>query len=240
MTTRTWNPVPRMLTDHLWLAVFCWLGFLAVIAAIATAISIFSDLDASVWEDATQIPRWYGFVMGIHLGTHLLPLNIAYGRTRKDFAKEGAIFVLGLSLMMAILIAIGFILEKLLYDAAGWTHDLSDRHLFSTPYQLHLVLVEYWSIFGVWVALASFIGAVFYRFDWNGMILLIPAAIPISLAEMAIGSTWGPMQVVVDRLSVEPPSSAWASAAIAIAAFGVLLAMCWPVVRDIPVKRRSS
>jgi hypothetical protein len=232
--------MPYTLAEQLRLAALSWMALLIIAGGVAVGLWLWSDVDNSIWEDMIQIPRWYAFVMGIFLGSKLLPMNITHGRTRKDFAKEAAVFILVLSLWIAILISAGWLLETVLFRIADWPQTLSSDHLFSRPTQVPLVILEYWFIFGIWLAFAAFIGAAFYRFDWNGLVLLIPAVIPVSLAETSIGQTWGPLTLLDRWFSFDGPNSNVASAAIALGSFALLMAMSWPVIRDVPIRRKSA
>ncbi|MGH2534682.1 MAG: hypothetical protein ACRDJW_20680 [Thermomicrobiales bacterium] len=240
-TKRTWDFPRRMLGDLIGLTLLSWAGFVVVIAAIIAGIAIFDTVDESVWESVAGAPPWYTAFIGGYVFHDLLPLYVAHGQTRRDFAVQATIFTVIFAAAAAVLMAVGFLLERVLYRVADWPQALSGDQLYSSPTDVPLILVEFWLVFLVWTAAGALIGAGFYRSNETGLFTLLPATVVIAAIGIAVGSDWGPFGALIDRVVDEPGNLPLAaSIAIGLGAFALTLATTWPLVRDIPIRTKQS
>lgn len=239
-TDRTWTFPRRMLDDLIGLTLIVWAGYVVVIAGIIVGIATFGAISNSVWEQAIGLARWYVLFIGAYVAYDRLPLHITHGQTRRDFSIQTVIFVVLFTAASAVLTAIGFLLEIGLYRLNDWPRDLSNDHLFSSSGQLGLILTEYWLAHLVWTAVGAFLGAAFYRSDEAGFLAIVPALIPIAAADIALGASWGPVGFVLGRFFDPGAPPIAAAISIGVASFVLALAMAWPVVRDIPIRTKSS
>jgi len=239
---RTWIVPRRLLDDQIGLALLLWAGFVVVIAGIIAGIAIFDTVTGSVWEPVSPLVGWYALYIGIYLARDVLPLHVMYGQTRRECAIQGAVFIVIFAAALAVLITVGLQLERVLYAVAGWPHDLSGDHLFTSAGQIPLIFIQYWLEFLVWLAVGAFVTAAWYRFDANGLLTIALLAIPIGLTGIVLGSTsWGAVGLIVDWFGDEPASPPAALALLVyIASFLLTLAMTWPIVRDIPIRAKKS
>lgn len=237
---RTWSFPGRLLEDHLGLALIAWGALVAVVAATIAGVATVSTISRSGWEMAAAAPPWFAAFIGGYLTNSVLPLHVAHGQTRRDFAIELVILSVLFTAALAILMAIGFLLETLLYRVMDWPRVLSEDHLFTSTTQVPLIFTEFWLTFLTWFGAGAFVAAAWYRSDGEGLIALVPALIPIAITGTALGDSWGPVGFVLGRF-FEPASPPLALAIpICIASFLLTLAMTWPVVRDIPLRSKSD
>ncbi|MGH3392096.1 MAG: hypothetical protein ACRDOO_24750, partial [Actinomadura sp.] len=114
----------RLLAANTFFALLVWAGYFVVVTAITVGIAVFGTLSQSVWEQATQLPRWYALFVGVALVREYLPLYIAHGQTRRQFAAQAAVTVALLAPFLSVLLVVGYLLEKVLYGLAGWPQTL--------------------------------------------------------------------------------------------------------------------
>jgi hypothetical protein len=115
-------PIARLPTSSL-------VPYLVVVAAIAWvfvivlvfAVSIWQDIKISGWNVATaRLARWLVIALGFHLVRHHLALAVSHGRTRREFMGQAAAFTVVLAGAGAVLVALGFALETLVYRVVDW------------------------------------------------------------------------------------------------------------------------
>jgi hypothetical protein len=140
----------------------------------------------------------------------------------------------------ALLVVVGFLLERGLYAAMDWPQGIDNGHTYSSSSQLHLIFAEYMVRFLVWSAAGFAIGAGFYRSEEAGGVALALGWIPVAVTEFVIGTQSG-SPIVLLQLVWEPPSLP----ALVIIVVGVLswlaaVALSWRVIRDMPIRSKAS
>lgn len=169
-----------------------WWWVMLVVAFIATAVArdIFGTVESSTWQWATTAPKVMMLLVGGMLSIAFLPQYISFGISRRAFSLAAGVVVTVLALAGAAIMAGGFIVESLIYDALGWRHVIDEPHLFASSGRWYLILPEFtllfmaWSVSG-WIAAAGYYRWVgFSRWDWlRGTLFLIPASLPLVAAE---------------------------------------------------------
>jgi surface polysaccharide O-acyltransferase-like enzyme len=96
-----WAIARLLFTTHLPFLLLCWAVFAAAVVALTFALDLRVDLDRSVWDPAVSAARWFALGYGVYLVNRLLPVFVAHGRTRREFAASIAVF------MVAALLALG-------------------------------------------------------------------------------------------------------------------------------------
>lgn len=228
------------LLDILVLTLLVWAGFLLTVAAVAVGIAIFGDIDASVLEPASQIARWYVIFIGGYISHDVLALHVTHGQTRRAFAERAVVFLGVLCAVVAVLMAVGYVLERGLYRLAGWPHRLSNDHFYASPVQVPAVFVEFWLVMLVWAAAGAFIGAAFYRYEADGWVAIMAALVPIALADIAFGRGWGPVGALLERFGDVGSPPVAVSILLCLVGAAASLAMAWPIVRDVPIRNKSA
>ncbi|HYI15912.1 MAG TPA: hypothetical protein VEX37_11015 [Thermomicrobiales bacterium] len=236
-----WTFPRRMLEDHLALSGLLWLGLLVVVIAIAVGNAIWGSVGGSYWDDAvSSIPQWYVAFMAGFLAYSFLPALIAHGQTRREFGQQALIYSVVFSAALALLVIIGFGVEAAVFAVMDWPHGIDGGHLFTSSGQVHLIFAEFLMRFLVWSSAGFLVGAGFYRSEEAGGGALAVAWIPVAITEMALGTQYG-SPIVLFRLVWEPPTiHPLIVLAIGVAAFAVTVWMAWKVVRDIPIRSKST
>lgn len=230
-----------------------WLFYVIVVALIGVAIATLGTgtIPSSVWEKSTQPPRWFAAIWGVYQTAVYLPLFIAHGYTRREFAGQVLRVAPVYGVALATLITVGFALEWPVYGLLGWPHVLDETHLlFETPTQLPLILVHYALVFCSWIAVGAAVGAAFYRYRQRAL-LAVPAALAaLVLIESALGSgsawLW-----LLGAIGIPPPgrlpqADAEPTLAIptAIAAYVPVVAAglwaTWLLIRDLPMRTKHN
>ncbi|GGO65836.1 hypothetical protein [Nonomuraea cavernae] len=230
----------RLLTALSFFGAMVWAGFYVLVVVITVAIATFGTLTQSVWEQAMQVPRWFVLSVGVSLVTRFMPMYIANGQTRRVFGLHAAVTALLLSGFYALLMVVGYLLEWLLYDLAGWTQALDRPHLFTEPTQVPLVLVEYLTEFLAWTGAGILIASAYYRWRAGGLLLSIPLGVGlIALAAEGLGTYYGlPLNNFRFGLNLSPtPAEAIGAGCVA---FALALALSWPIIRDVPLRDRLT
>lgn len=222
-------------------------GFLLSVLLLTGTVSMFTDIRISGWGVGTQLVRWFVGAIGVYLTAIYLPLYVAHGRTRRDTAVDSALFAGIYVALVAVLVAVGFAIEGLVYRIADWPQTLDHVHLFDAPDQYHLVLLEFAVVLAVWVAAGAMLGAGFYRHGGLGM-ALIPvglAAVPVTEAGTGPGTAgpffYGSPPPLLDAVGLSSgPASPLAAVVTSLLVCAVLGAVTWPIVRDVPIRPKVA
>lgn len=239
---RAWPFPRRLLVEHIAFGGLLWIGLLIVVMAIVGVVSAFRTISISGWDEfATIIPRWYvGGVSG-YIVYQTMPAYIAFGETRRSFAARFALFSVIFSLVAALLITVGYVVERIVYSVMDWNQEVGESHLYASATELPLIFLEYGLVFLAWGAGGAFIAAAFYRSDGLGL-LSIPVVIIVgTVAYLVMGADEGQPAVIVRRLFFDPAEPPLAVSILGtIACYALLMGLTWPIVRDIPIRTKAE
>ncbi|GII00784.1 hypothetical protein [Planobispora takensis] len=229
----------RLLASQLFFAGLVWAAFYAVVTLITVGIAVFGTLTNSVWESATQVPRWFALFAGVAMIREFLPLYIAHGQTRRQFGAQAAVTVALYAPALSALLVLGYLLETLLYNVAGWPQELARPHLFASPTDVPLVFLEYLVEFLAWIVAGTFMAAAFYRWQGGGL-LSIPLGIGlVVLGEAAIGTELR-LPFIRFPLGVVSTPTVLTVLAGGVGCSLLGLAMTWSIIRDVPLRNRLA
>ncbi|MBB6174591.1 hypothetical protein HNR23_004651 [Nocardiopsis mwathae] len=221
-------------------ALAVWAILLAGAAALGIALHIgtAAGLTGSLWDHASTIPRWALLVLGVHAGAVVLPLYLRHGFTRREFALWTGGAALAFAGFSALLFAIGYLIEALVYAAADRPQELGRPHLFTEPTQMAGVIGEYWLVFSAWLLAGALLGAAYHRRTppalAAGGAAAVSALISVELSiELATGSSPNP---VLEAVLSTPAPAGPAAAALCTTAIAAAVAVLWLLVRDIPLR----
>ncbi|HEX2052639.1 MAG TPA: hypothetical protein VHJ78_02790 [Actinomycetota bacterium] len=220
-----------------------WIPFVLLAAAVTGLIATFSEITTSGWEKWTQLPRWYAGAIGFYMTWMYLPVYIAHGRTRREFVREAPGAIIVLSGILAALVAAGFAIEAVAYRAAGWPQTLTSTHLFSSPTDFALILVEYWLAFLVWIVAGTFLGAAFYRQPGFGLLLVPVALMLVTVMEAALGDdgTISALPPVIQLFDLTPQGASLFRALGTAAVCTVIgYGLTWSLARELPMRRKPA
>ena len=241
-SVETWpHAIVRFPIDgFLFFIAMLWVPYFILVVGITIAINVFGTVTSSVWDPATQIIRWFAFGIGAWMVYVYLPVYIAHGATRRNYATKALGFTIAFSVTLAALTTIGFVLERVLYGIGNWPQDLSSGGLFSSPTDLPVIFVAFLMAFGLWTVTGTLLGAAFYRFGGRGLIAVVPGLLLIGIADLAVdsgvplfGFVLRAAEVLLGGLAGAP---APATAALCFAAYLLGAATTWSVLRDVPVR----
>jgi hypothetical protein len=223
---------------------FLWTIFAVIVAAVGVAMAGLDAVTGSVWEPAARIPRWFAAAVGASFTWSSLPVYLAHGYTRREFATQMPVFIAGLAATLALLMTVGFAVERILFRAAGLPAVLSRAHLFVSSDQFLLVLAEFLLLLPVWVVSGALVGAGFARNTGLGMLLVPTALVMVTVAEFVAGPGYlappifGLASLVARVLPAfgQAGGSLPTALAACVGVFGLGTAGVWAVIHDIPVR----
>lgn len=231
----------RLAGDLLALTALCWAGFVIVVGGIEIAVTIWGSFEQSLWAELAQIPSWFIAFIGGYITYTLLPMYVANGRTRREFAFRAALFLPVYALFSAVLMTSGFLLERVLYSYNDWPQEIRSQHLYTSATEYGLIFTEFLMVYLVWGATGSLVGAAWYRSTGVGVGALFLAAVPLGVTSVAMTAELGPFDWVLDGIRSEQGELPLAVAVPAcLAMFAGVLAVTWLAVRDIPLKAKTN
>jgi hypothetical protein len=238
---RSWAIARRMIESYLSLSALIWLGMLVVVTAIIVGIAYWDTVRRSIWDDAVNTaPQWWAAIIAGYAAFQFLPATISHGGTRREFGIQATMFSIIFAAGLAVMVAIGFLLEAALYGVMDWPRGVTEGHIFTSGTQVHLILIEYAFKYLVWVAAGALVGAAFYRSDDFGWSIVGFVWIPVSLSEMALGLRSGTPITLLNRVWEPPTVPAVLALAISLAMAAVIAAVGWYVIRDVPMRSKSE
>ena len=241
--SRSWAIARHRIQMDTAAVIVLWVPFLLVAVAISAAVGIYGTLSTSVWEQATQIPRWFAGGIGVYLTAVYLPLYIAHGLTRRQFATQVPVIVAVLSTVLAALITVGFAIERAVYALGGWPQALSRSHLFDTPDQYAVIGLEFWLVFAVWIVAGMLVGAGFYRRPVLGFVLIPVVLAVVAFAETTVGTgIFGPLpEPLLTAIGLDAAApSLFAAIVSCLGVIVVAAGLTWLVVRDLPIRSQTA
>jgi hypothetical protein len=232
-----WAIARLLFATHLPFLALCWAGFAAAVLALTFALALRVDLDRSVWDPAVSVARWFALGYGVYFVNRLLPVYVAHGRTRREFAASMAVFLVAASAMVAALLTLGLALEGVLYRAMDWPRQVDAERLYDAAGPYPLVLVSYWALLLAWAAIGLLLAAGFYRSNGSELVAIALALAMVAVTGYAIGFDGLPFLGAVVDLARVPLAGT-----LALFLAGLLpgAAVTWALVRDIPIRSRVS
>lgn len=232
------RPLLRHLLNEQWFLLGAvWACYQVVVLGFTFGIAAWRGIDDSVWEQSSQISRYFAALIGIYLTGTALRLAIVHGRTRREFLAQAGVFAVVHSATFALLCTLSFAVETLVYRIGGWPQTLTGQHLYSSPTQYAHIFVTFWLTLAVWLVAGAFVAAAFYR-DAGLGILTIPVGFAvITPTELVAG--FNPVPILHLILPVRD-YSATVGVVLCLAGLAVALALNWALIRQIPVRSRPA
>lgn len=214
-----------------------------VITVVVTlVVSAFVDVSISGWDMATQLTRWYAGGAGVYLTAVYLPLYIAHGHTRRAFLTQLPGSIVAMVVTLGALVAVGYLVEHVVYRAAGWEQGLTQDHLFNSTTEVGLVFAEFSLLLLVYLVGGALAGAAFYRHAALGTVLIPVLLAAAGVSEAVTGSVQIPFVVEwAARFGLTLDPATLTSAALVSTVSVVLLGLAtWAIAKDVPVRSPST
>jgi hypothetical protein len=236
--TKRWPLLRVLVSSHLSFVAIAWVLFTVVAMVITGIVAVSGSVSTSILHHMTiQAPRWLMFGLGIDVVSSYLRMQLAHGRTRREFLGQAVLYAVVLSGFTAVLITFGYLLERGYYAVFGWSQRLSLESAFTAADQYPTILGMFWLSFLMWTIAGVVIGLGFFRDRALGA-LTIPIGLAIVLPSVALSRDGG-LPVVGAKIAdylITPGIVLTACAAL----FVVAVAIAWAIVRNVPMKSEAT
>lgn len=200
-----------------------WYGPLLALVAVAyvivvVCVSIWGDVETSLWVSvAAGWQRWPIGVCGFLMISTFSRMFVVNGVTRRRLGDAAAVSLVLLSALSGLFVTLGFLIERVVYDANDWPQMNDERNLTYGAIGYATVLLTYTVVAAGYFVSGWLLGIVFSRdSDIVVAVLSVPLAIiPVAVCELLLTPTGGGAQI--DVLSDLMSLSLWVSAPITIA-----------------------
>jgi hypothetical protein len=220
----TWHAISRI-----------WIWTAVAITAIQVGVCWFAiGFESSVWLFVHGVSSVMLGVFGIIMMPMFFSMYIANGMTRRNFIIGGAVFVVSLSLVIALLQTIGFGIEELAYGAAG-IKDVLDRPLvFDSASDGLRVFAICFTTYIAYMVSGWLCGTGYKAFGpVIGTVLIPVAAIPLLLNDFILSEDWGWSSAVNESVRDVLPVGVACLIVLAVAAAGIWVN--YRVARDVAI-----
>ncbi|GAB3458472.1 hypothetical protein [Actinophytocola sediminis] len=239
MTTtvaKRWPLLRVLLTGHLMFTAVLWVLFTVAVLVITGVIFIAGGVPDSVMHQAAaQAPRWLLFGLGIDVVSTYLRMQLAHGRTRREFTGQALAYAVIMAGATAVLLTVSYLIEHGVYamfnlSQRNWATDvLPSAGLYPT------IFGTYWLSLLLWTFAGLIIGLGFFRSTALGL-LSIPAGIVLVAPSITLNAEAG-LPFIGDRLVDLGPNVALAVSAGLLVVGGWLV---WTSVRKVPMKASAE
>jgi hypothetical protein len=217
------NVLSHLIRGYGYTMVAFWGIMIALLVVIESLVIVLADNPTSVWQGFRWAPQFFLLCIGIMMVTNHLPVQIAHGITRSVVLRAGSLIALAVSASSAIIIQLGFLAERAVYNSLGLVQFTDSIDLVESPGRIIVSTAEFTVLYLAYFIAGWAIAAGFYRLGgWYGTLLIAPAAVPALLADffhwnggILVGSTG--------------LGQAWLSVAVV----AVLTVLLWTYVRTL-------
>lgn len=237
MTAR-WPMLRVLLSAHVGLSIILWLPAMVLSALILAGVGIWGTVDRSIWHYiAAQVPRWFALSLGVDAITTYLRLNLAHGRTRREFLRQLWPYFVGLAAAIAVLVTITYQLERGVFALLGWDHRLAEPAQFGGTGNILGILGTYTLMFLLWTAAGAMIAAGFTRNVLLGVVTIPIGLLIVAPTEVVAGINGVPL---FNRLTDQLDFPMLTTIAVSLGGGVLACAVTWSIVRDIPVREKVA
>jgi hypothetical protein len=232
-----WAIARLLLATWLPFLALLWVVFAAAVLVLTIGIDLRGTITRSVWDPAVTVVRWFALGYGLYLVNRMLPVYVAHGRTRREFLRSVALFLVVAGAMVAALLTLGFALEGLLYRTMDWPQRVAPERLFGAPDDYLVIFASYWAMLGAWTVIGLVLAAGFYRSGGAELLVVGLALAIVVVTGFGIGFNGLPfVGAVVDVADL----SLAGNLALCLAGIVPGAAATWALVRDIPIRPKTA
>lgn len=235
-TNRFGSAFSPLISDQVWLLAILAAGSFVFAMVTVFVVSMFTDIRISAWSIVGSIAPWYIAIMSGWIVYFQVPLFVAHGRTRKAGYREWINTLLAMVPVGAVLMAIGFQLERGIYHLAGFNTSADRDQYVNHGNEVFVVLFQYVLTFAVWFALGGFAGASLYKSeDWGWV------SIPIAIGIVSLTGVWnhtsGGFFAIARRVAPGINyESYWLDLGLSAVASGLGVWLVWILVYNLPLR----
>ena len=233
---RTWSIARLLYAPQLPFLLIAWVVFAAAVVVLTIGIHVLGTVNRSVWDPAVTIVRWFALGYGLYLVNRLLAVYVAHGRTRREFLRSVAVFVVGAGAVLAVLLTAGFALEAVLYRVMDLPQRVAPERLFDSPTEYLRVFLRYWAMLVIWTTIGLLLAAGFYRSGGSELVVIALALAMVLVTGYGIGFNGLPFVGAVVDVADLPLAG---SLGLCLAGLLPGAAVTWALVRDIPIRRTA-
>jgi hypothetical protein len=232
-TTMVWGLAPT-------LGIFLVI-VVAIFIALGAGFATFGELTASGWTYAgAGAFKYFPLSMAIMITPVLLSVYVAQGVTRRQFAVGAVLFITAWSLLLALIMLVGYAVEAAAFGATGRPYVFDTPHLFDTWTDVHLVLGEHVTLIAVHMMTGWLIGTTYYVLGWFRATLLLPVTLlPVAAVEVLMPNGWIGRSLFAEFPAYTPPPVA-AAIPLALLVIGITWAVNFILVRELPIKVKNA
>jgi hypothetical protein len=232
--TGRWQLLRILLTAHVSYALILAVPVVALSALIVGGITIWGEVDRSVWHYlATQAPRWLALGLGVDAVATYLRVNLAHGRTRRDFLRALGPYFIGLAIGLGAIVTTGYQLERALYAVFGWDQRLEFPTTFGGTGNVLGMLGAYSLSLLLWTIAGTMIAAAFTRNVVIGALTVLFGLLLIAPTEALVGRGGTPL---LEKLTEHLTFPVATTVALCLVGAALQYAATWGIVRDIPLR----
>lgn len=234
----------------LYITVWFWPIYIAVIALITLGMNQWGDEMRSVIANSTQAVMWFPFAMTIGIVYAAFGPYLAAGATRRVISRGFMLTTVISGVFIGGVYVVLLFIERMIYDSLSWTHliQVGPKNEAGEEVLVAATSGGWHNLFGIvlLVTMASLSGvlvaAVFMRYKAFVGVLTLPftVAVPIGGAAMLLPYTAGRQQF--DFIpALRDFSASVGLSYIAIIVLGALIAVCADrIFRTIPAGKVGS
>ncbi|CAM3376419.1 hypothetical protein [Stackebrandtia soli] len=165
------------------LALGLWAVLVVVVALITIAIGSLGEVTSSVWSGARWLPQYFLLVLGVAVSAPSLRVFVAHGRTRRDVLVGGVVHGALMSLLVAVLMMVGFGLERFAFGLAG-VEQFSGVDLLGSAGSTATLFAQFLVLYLAYFVAGWLICSGYVCFGgWIGTAILPVAILPALIAE---------------------------------------------------------
>lgn len=227
-----------LLTSHVTFLFVLWLPTMVVSAAILAGVGLWGTVDQSIWHYvATQVPRWVVVGLGVDAVTTYLRMNIAHGRTRRDFLRQLWPYFAALAVALAAMVTTAYQIERGVFAIFGWHHRLPFATLFGDTGNVPGLVGVFTLMFLLWSVAGVMIAAGFTRNMLLGFATIPLGLLIVAPSEVLVGLNGVPL---FDTLTEPLRFPLLTAVAVCLGGAALGCAVIWGIVRDIPVRAKVA
>ncbi|HRA50188.1 hypothetical protein [Actinotalea sp.] len=215
-----------LLRQHLRVALWAVIIALMAVTVAVVMVDRYGTVDISIVQFARQGFVWFPFSMAIMMSAGFLNVHVASGLTRRSLGRASVVVGVGLAGFYAVVMTAALQLERAVFGARGWAHQLTDgAPVVADTSQIGWILVDLGLLFTAAQLSGLLVGISYYRLGpwW---------------ATLALPLTVGPVLVVTPILttSLLDPLSMLARVPVAVALLVLTAAAYLVLLRRCPVR----